>query len=422
VVVTEEQKEGANPKVRPLEAFPLQVEGKEMFGLKDPIGIAPEIVFVPPEALFLISLMNGSNSLRDMQAAYMRKYRTLLFSDKIAELVAQLDSYFLLENHHFEDHLQHIRDEFKKAKTRKAAFVNRGYEADSAMLKTQLTGYFTEQGGPGLPDEGAEKKVLQGFVAPHIDFTRGGTCYAHAYKAVGEANKADLFCILGTCHTPMRTPFAFTRKTFETPLGTVEVAQDIVEVCAHRLPFDPFHDEFSHRTEHAIEFQVVFLKYLLGERAFTILPILCGSFHDMILGGVSPMEYPPYHDAVSILKEQLAPHPSLCLVASADLAHVGPQFGDGEAVTPGILAEVKAKDEGMLGHVANLQEEDFYRFILQEGDRRNICGLPPIYALLHLIKAQAVGGPLARGHLLNYQQWSDPSGTGAVTFASMAFR
>jgi AmmeMemoRadiSam system protein B len=422
VVVTEEKQEETNPKIRPLEAFPVTLEGKEMLGLKDPVGIAPEIVFVPPEAFFLISLMDGSNGLRDIQAAYMRKYGTLLYSDKIAELIAQLDAYFLLENRHFKDHLQHIQDEFKKAKTRKAVFAGKGYEADPLTLKTQLSGYFTEGGGPGLPDEKAAKKILRGFVAPHIDFTRGGTCYAHAYKALGESHAADLYCILGTCHTPMQNPFAFTRKAFETPLGTAEVAEDLVEECAQRLPFDPFDDEFSHRTEHVIEFQVVFLQYLLGERSFTILPILCNSFHDMILGGGSPMEYPLYPDAIAVLKERLAPYPSLCLVASADLAHVGPQFGHGETVTPGVLAEVRAKDTVMLGHVAHLQDEEFYRFILQERDRRNICGLPPIYALLHLIDAQAVGGPLASGHLLNYQQWSDPQGTGAVTFASMAFR
>ena len=128
----------------------------------------------------------------------------------------------------------------------------------------------------------------------------------------------------------------------------------------------------------------------------------------------NPMEYPLYPDAIAILKEQLTPYPSLCLVASADLAHVGPQFGHRETVTPGSLAEVRAKDEGMLGHVANLLGEEFYRFILQEGDRRNICGLPPIYALLHLMDAQ-------NGEVLHYQQWSDPQGQGAVTFASMAF-
>jgi AmmeMemoRadiSam system protein B len=418
VVVTEEKTEQAHPKVRPLEAFPLQVEGKEMFGLKDPVGISPEIVFVPPEAFFLISLMDGTNGLRDMQAAYMRKFGTLLFSDAIADLISQLDAYFLLENRHFEDRLQRLRDEFKKAEVRKAAFAGRGYEADPAMLKAQLTGYFTEQGATGIPQGGNNQTRLKGFVAPHIDFARGGTCYAYAYKTLGESveesNSADLFCILGTCHTPMRNPFAFTLKAFETPLGRAQVAQDIVEECAQRLPFDPFHDEFSHRMEHVIEFQVVFLQYLLGEREFTIIPILCNSFHDMILGGVSPMEYPPYHDAVSILKERLASHPSLCLVASADLAHVGPQFGHQETVTPGVLAEVRAKDVEMLDHVAHLQGEEFYRFILQEKDRRNICGLPPIYALLHLIDAQI-------GKVLHYQQWHDPQGKGAVTFASMAF-
>jgi AmmeMemoRadiSam system protein B len=418
VVVTEEKKASDNPKVRPLEAFPVQVEGKEMFGLKDPVGISPQIVFVPPEAFFLISLMDGTNGLRDMQAAYMRKYGTLLFSDAITELIAQLDAYFLLANRHFEEHLQRLRDEFKEAETRKAAFAGTGYEADPAMLKAQLTGYFTQQGGPGIPQKGDKHTALKGFVAPHIDFTRGGMCYAHAYKALGESvkesNSADLFCILGTCHTPMRNPFAFTLKAFETPLGRAEVAKDLVEECAQQLPFDPFHDEFSHRMEHVIEFQIIFLQYLLGKTDFKILPILCNSFHDMILGGVSPMEYPLYPDAIAILKEQLAPHPSLCLVASADLAHVGPQFGHQEAVTPGVLAEVKAKDDQMLGHVANLQGEEFYRFILQEGDRRNICGLPPIYALLHLIEAQ-------KGEVLHYQQWHDPQGKGAVTFASMAF-
>jgi AmmeMemoRadiSam system protein B len=409
-----EDKEQANPKVRPLEAFPIQVEGKEMVGIKDPVGICPEFVLVTPEAFFLISLMDGTNTLRDIQAAYMRKYGTLLFSDKIEGLIAQLDSYYLLENRHFEERLLLIREEFKKAEIRGAVFANRGYEADPEMLGAQLRGYFTGQDGPGLPKEGAEKGDLKGIVAPHIDFARGGTCYAHAYKALGESKGADLYCILGTCHTPMQHPFAFTCKRFETPLGTAEVAQETVEAIAQGLPFDPFHDEFSHRNEHTIEFQVIFLQYLLGKTEFKILPILCNSFHDMILGGVSPMEYPLYQDAISVLKEQLTALPSLCLVASADLAHVGPQFGDQGTVTPGVLADVKAKDLKMLGHAALLQGDAFYRFVLREGDRRNICGLPPIYALVHLIEAR-------QGEVLHYQQWQDPQGQGAVTFASMAF-
>lgn len=402
------------PRIRPIEAFPAQMSGTEMIGIKDATGICPEVVFVSAETFFLIRLMDGTNTLRDLQAAYMRQYGSLLYTDKIEALIEQLNSRYLLDNQNFEDYLRQLREDFKKSETRGAAFAGKGYEANPDLLKAQLEGYFTGGDGPGLPEEKGEERALKGIVAPHIDFNRGGKCYAHAYKTLGESLKSNLYCILGTCHTPMQHPFAFTRKAFETPLGRVEVAQDLVEECASKLPFDPFADEFSHRSEHTIEFQVIFLQYLLGKRDFKIFPILCSSFHDMILGAVSPMEYPLYPDAVSILKQALTSLPSLCLVASADLAHVGPQFGHQEPVTPGVLAEVKSKDLEMLGYVEQLQGEEFYRFILQEGDRRNICGLPPIYALIHLIGAQ-------RGEVLNYQQWSDPAGQGAVTFAGMAF-
>ncbi|OGP55043.1 MAG: AmmeMemoRadiSam system protein B [Deltaproteobacteria bacterium RBG_13_52_11] len=414
MVVIGEHREQEHPKARPLEAFPTQVEGREMIGIKDPTGICPAIVCVKPEAFFLITLMDGTNSLRDLQAAYMRKYGTLLLSDTIEGLIEQLNSHYLLETHHFQDYIRQLQEDFKNARTRKAAYAGTGYEADPRQLKAQLRGYFQGEDGPGLPEEGAEKKALKGIVAPHIDFTRGGACYAHAYKALGESTGADLYIILGTCHTPLQYPFAFTLKSFETPLGQVEVEEDVVEAIAGRLPFDPFLDEFSHRSEHTIEFQVIFLQYLLGERGFKIFPILCNSFHEMIQEGISPMQDPLYKDAISILAHGCKQLPKTCLIASADLAHVGPQFGHTEVVTPGVLAKVKAKDLEMLHYGEALKGEEFYQFILREGDRRNICGLPPLYALLHLIDAQ-------KGELLRYQQWSDTSGKGAVTFAGMAF-
>jgi AmmeMemoRadiSam system protein B len=414
VVVTGEQREQDKPKVRLLDAFPTQVEGKMMIGIKDPTGISPAVIFVPPEAFFLISLMDGTNSLRDLQAAYMRKYGTLLLSEQIEGLIEQLNSYYLLETSYFQDHLRQIREAFKNSQTREAAFAGKGYDGDPGQLTAQLWKYFIDGDGPGLPEEADEKKELKGIVAPHIDFARGGACYAHAYKALGESTGADLYIILGTCHTPMQHPFAFTTKSFETPLGTAEVAKDAVEVVAGEFPFDPFFDEFSHRNEHAIEFQVVFLQHLLGKKPLKIFPILCNSFHQMIQKGISPMQDPLYKDAISVLAQRCKEIGKTCLVASADLAHVGPQFGHSEAITPGVLAAVEAKDLEMLHYGEKLQEEEFYQFILREKDRRNICGLPPLYAFFNLIDAE-------HGELLKYQQWADAGGQGAVTFASMAF-
>ena len=403
-----------NPRIRPLDVFPVQISGKEMIGLRDRTGISPEVVFVPPQAFLLISLMDGENSLRDLQAAYMRKYGELLFIERIEELIKQLDAHYLLENRRFSDYFHHLKEEFKETNIRKAAFAGNGYEEDAERLKAQLRDCFMAREGPGLPDEGNKKREVRGIVAPHIDFARGGTCYAYAYKTLAECTAGDLYVILGTCHTPMKNPLAFTLKTFETPLGNVEVDREVVEEVTRHLPYDPLEDEFAHRNEHTIEFQVLFLQYILKERAFKIFPILCNSFQEMIQKGISPLEDDLYSTSITTLKETLSSVPNLCLIASADLAHVGPQFGDTHMVTPGTLAEIKAKDLEMLGYVEQLNGEELYRFILRERDKRNICGLPPLYALLHLKRAQL-------GELLNYQQWYDSQGRGTVTFASMSF-
>jgi AmmeMemoRadiSam system protein B len=410
----EEKAQTENPKIRPIEAFPLQQSGQELIGIKDPTGIFSEICFVSPETFFLISLMDGTNTLRDLQAAYLRRYGSLLFTEKLEELIAQLNSCHLLENHGFQDYLGQLREAFKKASTREAMFAGKGYEADPGQLGATIQSYFTAQDGPGLPNKAGSQKAIKGIVAPHIDFARGGTCYAHAYKALGESLQADLYIILGTCHTPMQNPFAFTMKSFMIPFGEIETPKDLIADIAQQLPFDPFLDEFSHRNEHTIEFQIVFLHYLLGKREFKIFPILCNSFHGPIQRGISPMQDPVYKEAITRLAEHCPRTEKVCLIVSADLSHVGPQFGHREAVTPGVLAETKAKDLEMLGYVQGLKAEEFYQYILREKDRRNVCGLPPIYALLCLLNAH-------QGELLHYQQWHDPQGKGAVTFASMAF-
>jgi hypothetical protein len=54
----------------------------------------------------------------------------------------------------------------------------------------------------------------------------------------------------------------------------------------------------------------------------------------------------------------------------------------------------------------------FFESARQDGDRRRICGLSPIYTLL-----RTLGG--ARGRLRRYGQWPDPQGV--VSFASVVF-
>jgi AmmeMemoRadiSam system protein B len=158
----------------------------------------------------------------------------------------------------------------------------------------------------------------------------------------------------------------------------------------------------------------VFLRYLFaGRREFTIVPILASFLHECLALGKDPEADPTAARFFEALRETMATsRRKVCLVAGADLAHVGPRFGDPEPVSPAQLRVVDSEDRAMLESVTALDPRGFFESVAREGDRRRICGLSPIYTLLRTVDAD-------RGALLKYAQWPDPQGT--VTFASAAF-
>ena len=139
------------PKIRPLEAFRINVSGKDMIGVKDPLSICTETFVVSPDTFFIISKMDGTKDVRDIQMAFMHQYGQLIFTEAIETLIDQLDSLYLLDNSHFQKRRQQIIDEFKNNPIRKARFAGQAYESDPDNLLEQFRGYFTDKNGPGLP-------------------------------------------------------------------------------------------------------------------------------------------------------------------------------------------------------------------------------------------------------------------------------
>jgi hypothetical protein len=259
---------------------------------------------------------------------------------------------------------------------------------------------------------------VRGLIAPHIDFHRGGPAYAWAYRALGESSDADLFLVFGTCHAGMPDPFALTRKDYDTPLGPAPVDHDFVDALARRAGQDCFGSELAHRAEHSIEFQAVFLRYLwAGRRDFTIVPVLASFAHEALLRGGGPEDDPrvprfldAVGDAVAVSGRRVA------IIAGADLAHVGPRFGDPEHVSDAQRALIEREDREMLQAVIGGGAAGFFESVARDGDRRRICGLSPIYATLRVLGAG--DGPVP-GTLRRYGQWPDPQGL--VSFASVVF-
>ncbi|GAB4334450.1 MAG: AmmeMemoRadiSam system protein B [Candidatus Abyssubacteria bacterium] len=401
------------PKLRAVEAFPVEVSGQHMIGLRDPTNFASEILAVPRQLYLLLYLLDGRHSISDIQAEYMRKFGQLIYRETIEETLRRLDEGLFLESETFRIKRNEIETEFRRAEIRPATLAGKSYESSPAALSRQIEGFFGHADGPGIPGR-REGSGLKGIIAPHIDFTRGGPCFAWAYKEVAERADADIFVIFGTAHTHTHEPYVLTQKDFETPFGALRCNREIVERIQDRLSYDAFADEFAHRGEHSIEFQTVFLSYLFRDRRdISIVPILCGSFHEMVASRTEPMGHDRVTEFVSAVKEALGDEGGrVCFIAGADLAHVGPRFGDPHPVSDGFLKLLERDDLRMLEQVAHLNPAGFFSTIEAENDRRKICGLPPIYTMLRVMEAHT-------GKLLKYQQWPDPNGT--VTFASMAF-
>lgn len=404
------------PKLRNVNIFPVRMSGQSMLCLQDPQNISDKALFLPPPLHFILSLFDGRHSVLDVQAEYMRKFGEFLFTEKIEEIIRQLDETFFLEGETFQEALRQKEEEFKKAPFREAIFAGKSYEGEPEELRAQLSEYFTGPEGPGLLPEKGEKGGLRGVIAPHIDFQRGGPCYAFAHREVWINPLPDCFIIFGTAHVPMKHSFSMTRKNFITPLGKLEVDRELVDAIQSRCREDLFMDEGIHRTEHSIEFQCVFLRYLYpGHIPVKIVPILSGSFHEMIERGIPPIDLPPVRQFILAIQESVSSlGRKACCIASADLAHVGLQFGDRDGIGEYDLRILEEEDRRMLHHLERVEEEGFYSLISGERDRRRICGLSAIYTALKVMGAE-------KGKLLKYGQAFTPEARSVVSFASMAF-
>jgi hypothetical protein len=368
------------PKLRPVEAIPIP-DGRVC--LRDPQGFSDKLVFLPPQIFFIVSRFDGRHSILDIQADYTRRYGDLLFSEQVRRIVEQLDDSLFLDTERFARAYREAKAAFAAAPVREATHGGISYEAEPEALRRRLDGLFHGPDGPGgnAAAEPMPAGVLRGLIAPHIDLLRGGACYASSYAELRRASRAGSFVILGISHTETHRRYTLTAKDFHTPLGTVPADREFLEQLGRLLRSDFYEDEYAHRNEHSVEFQVLLLRYLFPERKdLRIVPVLCSSL-PQVLTGEPPQANAEAEEFLAAMGEVLAQREEgAVLIAGVDLSHLGRRFG---------------------------QE-------LNLADRRNVCGVPGIYSLLRLL-------PPASARLLCYGQAPDPETQSVVTFMSAAF-
>lgn len=405
------------PRLRPVEAIPAEHRDEPLIVLRDPAGLAAEGVAVPLPVYALLTLMDGRRTVAEIAAAFRAHFGVAVPPERLNQIVLQLDEARLLDTEHFRRHRQARLDAYRGAPARPLSRAVDGLPTEPAPFREMMNRHFMQPGGPGrLPAPGSrpEVKVL---VAPHIDFARGGANYGWSYQSLGDGPSPETVVILGTSHAPCAFPFAATRQHFETPLGVVECERAFLDALQGRVAFDLCAEELLHASEHSVEFQVLMLKHVFPEApGLRIVPLLCGALRgDAAAGGAVS---PEFEAAVDALVATIAAWPRrVTVIAGADLAHVGPHFGDEEEVSEAMLAAVRAQDLEALRLAAAGDARGFVQSFEATGNARRVCSVACLYTALRCLPALGV----ERGRLLNYVQSVHPSRQLAVTHASLAF-
>ncbi len=414
----------AYPKLRYLEAIPLQSENEveidtgrsRTFALRDPSGIAEDVIAVSAEALFVLQYFDGHHSLLDIRTEFHRAFGAFLPEERLRQLIAELERAHLLEGEVFQDYLKKLEQQMLSQPLRKSAHAGTSYPADPKILRAQLDGFYRSPQGAGMPNEsnnGAEKMRVLTAVAPHIDLRVGGPCYTFTYRALAEAEPADIYVILGTGHSGLLNCFSCLPKDFETPLGVVWHDAEFIEALRRRHKHELFAEPLPHRTEHTIEFQTVFLQHAFGgRRNFTIVPILCSYAYLMLTDERFSREKKIIQDFAAALRATIAAAKRrVCVIASVDFSHVGPRYGERQSLDAAFMQQVGAADRRLLAEIEAVNAGGFATANAQIEDRYRVCGFAPLHTMLASTAA-------TRGRTLKYEQGRVDDRQSVVTYAS----
>lgn len=378
----------SRPALRAIEsiAVPDPRHGRVLL-LRDTQGVTDAHAIIPPELVPIVSRFTGESTCREIARDASRELGIDVPVEAVVRLAEQLDEGLFLDGVRFRRARDRIEREFADASVRPASHAGGAYHGDKGKLETYLDRECLAHGthaARGVHTKHRDGRRMVGLIAPHIDPWRGAVGYGHAYAALerGLAPEVDTFVIFGTSHAPMREHFALCRKAFDTPLGAVPADLDAIDTIAASAAFDPYADQFNHKREHSLEFQVVFLKHLMKKRPFRIVPVLAG------LGQHQARGTDPANDArasrfLDGIRDLVAKRGRrVVVVAGADMAHVGPRFGDRHPLGARERRALEESDRASLAHAVTGDAAAFWADVAKDLETRRVCGLGPIYALL----------------------------------------
>ena len=401
------------PCLRVLETQLIQEPGSEGILLLDPEGLFEDPVFVPQGLLPVVASFTGQWTLNEIAERLGREFGQEVPLHFVQQVAQDLEKRLCLEGEPVEEARRVRLADFASLTSRPAFHAgSNGYPEAPEECERALRELLGEPRSP-LGDA-----RLIGLIAPHIDIQRGRDGYREAYSSLRQHPPSDLYIVFGTSHNGASQSLIPFRKAYDTPLGLVPTDRDFVE---HFLEESgeagglqtSLDEEILHLREHSVEFQVLFLKQVLGDHPFAIVPFLTGPLPDR------PEEDAAIQHQLDVLERLVRAYPGrVSFVGGADMSHLGPWFGDPEPVDAELLGNLDSLDRGSLDLLLQGRIGDFHTHVHEHDNPRRICGGPPMFYTAELSRRM---DPTCSIDLLHYGQAVAEDGNQVVSHASVLF-
>ncbi len=391
----------SRPAIRHVEVHPAEQNGRRGVVLQDPLGITVDQVFVPEGLLPLVSQFDGQKTVAELE----KEHAGTVPEGFVAELAQQFDDYLLLVGPRFDAAMAAVIHAFTSLEARPAKHAgSAGYPLSPGACQKALQRIVE-------PPRSNLLASPRGLVAPHIDIQRGSAGYRAAYQCLANSAPAELYVLFGTGHQGPSAAVTGLAMDWETPLGRVATDRAFVAGIHQRIGTAQAEDVFLHAAEHSLEFQVLFLRHVLGDRPFEVAAFLTGGLPS---GSGNPLEETYCQNLLAAFRDEVeASGKRVCFVAGADLAHLGPFFGDDRPIDLSRLERLEGEERAYLKILEAGDPGGFHRAVEGKGNPDRVCGTAPIF-----LTAALAGVP---GKILHYGQAAAEDGSQVVSYCGLVF-
>ena len=366
--------------------------------LVDPQRLHAKQIALPGPAVQVISQFQGQKTIEELSKQFK------LPPEALTHLAQVLEEHYLLWGPRFT-----ARESERKAELNELGVMPKGaafmMNLEASKLRTQFDQWLEDAEDPELDHP------PKGLILPHLDYNRGWPLYAGGYRTLVDSERPDRVIVLGTNHHGIGDGVIGTNWAWDSPFGRTIQDDALMGKLEERFGDALCIDQLDHVAEHSVQLHLPWIQHVFGD-----VPISGFLIPDPLVPMVSDDgKRVSADDFTQALLDHLQELGGKTLViASSDLSHVGPQFGEPSPVDEARREEVDQHDRDMILKFVQGDAPAFIEAMNWSKNPTRWCSIGNMSVFLNLM------GVDSTVELLDYRQAFDQSEQWMVTAAAFA--